>query len=231
MKRSKNKLTLVLAILSAICLTVSSMAYLTDRIDANIEAVAGTLDLQIVDPGFVASKTEDLKPGEGIVIEFTLTNAGSKSADVLETLVLCSDVALSAITEFDLYAREDVTLDANGVVTAIAAGAEPVAVRTVSADRKQIQYAIPEFILSGTGSGAEIEKDGAGNTISSSKTSSYVLVFREGAGNTFQNISLKLFYEAQAKQHRNTNESTWALVKTKEITFAGNKIQSVPVQP
>lgn len=219
--KARKSIAFVLAVVSIFALMVGSFAFFTDRIEASTQATAGTLDLQL--SAISTSKATNFKPGEGITINFTLSNLGNKSADVLETLVLESTVAMSATTEFDLYAASDVVLDANGVVTSIKSGAQPLKVRSVNAAGTQITYKIPEFILDGTGNGAETETSSLGT----SKTSSYVLVFRTHAGNNFQSTTVNLYYEAQAKQHRNTNANTWSVVQTKNITFAGNTIPSV----
>ena len=225
MNRHKKRITLALAAVTVLALLIGSFAFFTDRIDSSIQAEAGTLDLQL--STITAAKTSDFKPGEGIAIDFTLSNAGNKSADVLETIVLTSSIAMSDTTEFDLYNATDVTLDSKGKVTAIKSGAQPLTVRSVSADKKQITYAIPEFILNGTGEAAEIETGALGTA----KASAYVLVFRTHAGNEFQDTTISLNYEAQAKQHRNTNADTWQVVKTEDINFAGNPIKGVPVNP
>ena len=99
-----------------------------------------------------------------------------------------------------------------------------MAARSVSTDKKSITYTIPEFILNGTGTDAETETGAVGV----SKSSAYVLVFKNTAGNAFQGISVTLDYMAQAKQHRNTNNATWSTVMSESITFAGNSTPAVP---
>lgn len=219
MKHRKRVVALLLAAATVLSLAVGTFAYFTDHVVADTSATAGSLDLTLTSP--VLSKTEQFKPSEGISIQFTLSNAGNKSADVLETLVLTSTEKMTgnATTqcEFELYNASDVTLT-NGIA-AIKSGAKPLSVKSVSADGKKITYAIPEFVLNGTGENAETEAAANGK---SSKTSSYVLVFRNDAGNSFQNVTVTLDYEAQAKQHRNTDSSTWTTVKSQTISFAGN---------
>jgi len=220
MKKCKKGLALVLAIATVLTLCVGSLAYFTDRISGTVNAKAGTLELSLSE--FQLSQTANLKPGAGVTIDFTLTNIGNKSADIQETLVLTSSKAMSATTEFEIYAAADVTIT-NGVAT-VKNGATPLQVRSVSADGTQITYAIPEFVLNGTGTGAETE-DGV---TSNAKTSAYVLVFRGTAGNDFQNVTVTLDYMAQAKQHRNTNDTTWAVLKTQSVTFGNNATTVVP---
>lgn len=220
----KKHVTLVMAILCVMALFVGSLAYFTDRVQAQATATAGTLDLDL--SAITTSKTEKFKPSEGITIDFTLTNKGNKSADVKEMLVLTSSVAMTngaVPAEFELYQATDVDVNANGIAT-VHAGANPVAVRSMSEDKKQITYTIPEFILNGTGTAAETETGITTNY----KTSHYVLVFKAAAGNAYQNVTLKLDYLAQAKQHRNTDSTTWTTVQSQNITFAGNGTAVVP---
>ena len=222
MRKPKKLVALVLALATVAALAVGTFAFFTDRIQAQATATAGTLELALTD--ITTSDSTKMKPGSGSTVNFTLSNLGSKSADVREVLVLSSPVAMTAgAEEFDLYLASDVTLTADGKVT-IKDGKSPVAARVVSADRKSITYTIPQFILNGTGADAETETGAAG----ASKASAYVLVFKSTAGNPFQNISVTLDYLAQAKQHRNTNDATWTDLMSETITFAGNSTSAVP---
>lgn len=226
MMKYKKGVALVLAVATILTLCVGSLAYFTDRVTSDVKATAGTLDLTLTEPA--VSATADLRPGAGVTVDFTLTNNGNKSADVLETLVLTCSKAMSATTEFDLYNAADVTVT-NGIA-AIKDGAQPLTVRTVSDDKTQITYAIPQFTLNGTGAGKEIE-DGV---TSNAKSSAYVLVFRATSTNDYQNVTVTLDYEAQAKQHRNTNSdaATWQYIKSETVTFAGNDAyKAVPTVP
>lgn len=211
MKKPKKIMALVLAIATVAALAVGTFAFFTDRVQANATATAGTLELSLTTP--TLSKSTGLKPGTGCKVDFTLSNLGNKSADVKEVLILRSPKAMNTTTpEFDLYMASDVTLDADGKAT-IKANATPVATRVVAQDSKSITYTIDEFILNGTGAGAETE----GTAVGISKASSYVLVFSSTAGNDFQGITVTLDYLAQAKQHRNTNAATWETVLTDRI--------------
>lgn len=217
MKKPKKLMALVLAIATVAALAVGTLAFFTDRIQAGATATAGTLELALTN--IETGTATDLKPGTGCPVNFTLSNKGNKSADIKEVLVLRSPVAMTAgaATEFDLYLASDVTLTATGKVT-IKDGKSPVATRVVAQDGKSITYTIDQFTLNGTGTAAETES----GVTSNAKTSAYVLVFKNTAGNSFQNITVTLDYMAQAKQHRNTNDATWSTVLTETINFAGN---------
>ena len=231
MKTRKRALALIMATVTVLTLCVGSLAYFTDRVQANTSATAGSLDLVLTDKTnakdkiTVAGNTTKFKPGDGLTIDFTLSNAGNKSADILETIVFTvtdangNPKALTASApEFQLYTASDVTVAANGIAT-IAKNATPLSVLSTSKPN-QIRYAVPEYILNGTGTGAEVE---TGSTVKgTSNTSAYVLVFMNSATNSFQSLTLTMDYEAQAKQHRNTNSSAWTTVKSETITFAGD---------
>lgn len=224
----KKRISAVLAVMCVAAMLVGSLAYFTDRVDANVTAKAGELELEL--SSVTTSKSAELKPGEGVKVDFTLSNKGNKSADVIETLVLSSSTLLSeknGAAEFELYNEADVTL-VDGVAT-VKAGAQPLSVRTFGGNYTSggktyytVKYVLPEFPLSGTGLGAEVERDGGGNAIGTSKASHYVLVFRADAGNAFQGVSLTMDYEAQAKQHRNTDSTTWDTIEKTQISFAGD---------
>lgn len=226
MKFSKRTISFVLAILTVVSVTVGSFAWFMDRVDHKSEGTLGSLDLEA---SIETSKTDNFKPGEGITVDISLSNKGNKSADVRETIVLETSAPMTNNIEFELYLAEDVTLK-DGAVIAIAPGAQPITFgenRIVSADKKQITYKIPEFVLSGSGTGAEKEEEANGFR----KVGSYVLVFKSLASNEYQNKTIKLYYEAQAKQHRNSTDDTWTKLQTVEVSFAGKIIQSVPTAP
>lgn len=227
MMKHKRTISLVLAIASLVCFMVGTFAFFTDRVESDATAKAGTLDLVLSDITKSTAADYKLKPGDGVKIDFNLSNQGNKSADVRELLVLSSpNIAMTAAApEFELYHAADVTLNNN--IATIKSGASPVAVRVLSSDNKKITYTIEEFVLNGTGNGAETEPEAIGTA----KDSSYVMVFRASAGNNFANKEVTLYYEAQAKQHRNTGPDTWATVQTETVNFAGmNGHDAVPAK-
>ena len=228
MKIRKRGIIFVLVAATVLMLSVGSLAYFTDRVTGDVSATAGTLDLTI--SNFKASQTGDFKPGQGSAITYTLDNVGNKSADIKEVIVVTYTPKAGTTSsinqsnpEFLLYSANDVTINASTGVATIASGATPLSV--VSSDGTQITYEVPQFIINGTGVGAEIETGGVDD-----KSGSYVLVFNKAAGNAFQGASLTLEYIAQAKQHRNTNDSTWTTVMSETITFGGADYSVVPAK-
>ena len=232
MKIRKRTLALVMATVTVLTLAVGSLAYFTDRFDGNAEATAGTLDLVLSnDKITVGGDSAAFKPGYAVTLDYTLTNSGNKSADVKESFVLtvkdaqAADKALTPATpEFQIFASDDVTV-ANDNTCTVKTGATPLG--TVSGN--QLVFNVEQYVLNGTGTGAEIED---GVTVNA-KTGDYVLVFMPTAGNSFQGLDLTLNYVAQAKQHRNSNQTdaAWNAVYEETLTFGGTSIQAVPAKP
>lgn len=227
MRVSKKALALVMSVVTVLSLMVGTLAYFTDRFDASATATAGTLVLDLTD--IETTNGTNLKPGYGAAFSFTLSNDGNKSADVLETIVVTVMKGQNAMNlnasapEFSIYPASAVQMDGNNVVTSITGSA----LGTVSGNK--ITYAVPQFTLNG-GTGTASDEKEAGVSVSS-KESEYVLVFNTNAGNDFQGLTLTLDYEAQAKQHRNTqadNAGAWTKVKSETVNFAGSSIKAVP---
>jgi len=238
MKIRKRTLALVMAAITVLSLMTGSLAYFTDRMEGKAEATAGTLDLVLTDTSGTANKmtvageSTAFKPGYAVTLDYTLTNAGNKSADIKESFVLTvknakgEDLALTAAApQFQIYAKSDVTIANDNTVT-LKSGAK--ALGTVSGN--QLLYHVDQYTLNGTGTGAELET----GITTNAKTGAYVLVFMTTAGNEFQNVDLTLNYVAQAKQHRNSNTSddAWNAVYETDVLKIGNtNIKVVPVNP
>lgn len=219
MRVSKKALALVMSVVTVLSLMVGTLAYFTDRFDASATATAGTLDLSLVGDKITVSAPANYRPGTGATIAFTLQNTGNKSVDVQETLVITAD-GKQISNQFALYNASDVTLT-DGVVSV---NNGKTALSTTTEGGKLV-YRPSEFILDGTGNGAEVD-----GTIGSSQARSYVLVFTTSADNSWQGVDLTLDYEAQGKQHRNTNANTWSSIQT-STAFAGlNGHVSVPAK-
>lgn len=230
MRKRKKRLGLTILSLSLICATSISMvmAYFTDREQATASATAGTLSITLTESWNASNPArENAKPGDIYRLTYTVTNEGNKSADVRETFVIRSSVAMSATPEFEIYAANSVVKGSDGTYAPIS-GAQPVVnsstTRKISSDKKSITYYLPEFVLNGTGTAAETESGVSSNA----KTCNYVILFSKAASNAFQGAEITVDYLAEAKQHRNTNASVWTTVATDQITFAGGSIKAVP---
>ena len=230
MRLRKKRLGLTVLSLSLICaMSVSMvMAYFTDREQATATATAGTLNITLTESWDASNPARtNAKPGDIYNLDYTVTNEGNKSADVRETFVIRSSVAMSAAPEFEIYAASSVVKGSDGTYAPIS-GAKPVVndstTRKISADKKTITYSLPEFVLNGTGTAAETEPGVSSNA----RTFDYVILFSKTASNAFQGAEVTIDYLAEAKQHRNTNDSIWATVATEQITFAGGSVKAVP---
>ena len=213
--------------LAGALIIAGSMAYFTDREQAEVTAKAGTVDLTLTEAW---ADVSNFNPGDTADFSYRIANDGNKSVDVRETIVLKSSVAMDAAdqAEFELYHASDVEQAANGAYVA-KDGAEPIttdAKRVVSNDSKTIKYVMDEYVLNGTGTAAEIE-DGV-NAVENE--TDYVLVFRDDASNAFQGAELSVELMAEAKQHRNTNSNTWTTVSTESVTIGGQSVNAVPTK-
>ena len=203
------------------------MAYFTDRETATATATAGTVDLALTEAW---ADVSNFNPGDMADFSYEISNDGNKSVDVRETIVLKSSVAMDAATqaEFELYRANDVEQAANGAYVP-KNGAQPITEgvnRVVANDNMSIKYIIDEYVLNGTGANAEVE-DGVD---ASTHESDYVLVFRDSSSNAFQGAELTVDLLAEAKQHRNTDDNTWATVATDSVTMGGAAVDAVPTR-
>ena len=223
---SKNKKrALAMGALAGAAAITGTLAFFTDRLETNMEATAGTVDLAL-DANW--SDVANFNPGDKADIGYTISNEGNKSVDVRERIVVNSDVAMDASTqaEFEIYKAADVEQDAAGAYVP-KSGAEPIATgadRIVSDDNKNITYELNQYTLNGVGTAAE-EEAGIDTNVNESD---YVLVFKGGSDNDFQGAHVDVELVAEAKQHRNTNDDTWAAVATEQIQVGGLDMNVVP---
>ena len=223
--KSKTVKTVGASALAGALILAGSMAYFTDRETASVKATAGTVDLALTEAW---ADVSNFNPGDKADFGYTISNDGNKSVDIRETIVLTSSVAMDAATqaEFELYHATDVEKAANGSYVP-KTGTNPIttgADRIVSSDSKSIKYVIDEYTLNGVGNNAEKET----GISATSKTSDYVLVFRNTSGDAFQGSELKVDLLAEAKQHRNTNSNTWQTVSTESLTLGTTGVKAVP---
>jgi len=220
--KHKRRIALFLIVATILTWCVGCLAFFTDRATGDATATAGTLELAL--DGLEPTAPEKFRPSQGIALDYVLSNEGNKSADILETFVLTYTPAdgvtsslNSADPEFTIYPANAVRIDAStGVATILNASAA----LSSYVDGTHIKYEVPQYIMNGAA-----EKDGVeteNGAVGDERTGAYVLVFEDHAGNDFQGANLTLEYEAQAKQHRNTNDATWTTVKSETITFGGD---------
>ena len=230
MEESSNKKkakTAATVALTGALLATGSLAYFTDRVETSASATAGTVDIALSSNW---QDVENFNPGDIADLSFGISSVGNKSIDVREKFVITSDTALTedAQSEFEIYARADVSQDANGAYQPNP-GAEPIAIgedRIVGQDGKTITYVLDEYTLNGSGEYAEVE-DGISAT---EKESEYVLVFNKNASNDYQGAEVSVDFLAEAKQHRNTGSDTWAEIANENVSLGGETVNAVPAR-
>lgn len=233
MRKNKKRLALLLSVVAVVCAMSCVLAYFTDYETATVSATAGTLDIALSESWDAANiNRQNAKPGDIFDLDYTVTNNGNKSADVRETFVIRSTIAMTAAApEFQIYAAGDVEKAADGTYGP-KAGKKPIVTGVLSNGDKTITFCLPEFSVNGTGNAAEkgdASESKNGYTIEDNKmTGNYVILFSRAASNAFQGAEVTIDYLAEAKQHRNTDESVWNTVASESIAFAGSTVKAVP---
>ena len=223
MRKHTKRLSALFLVFALVCALGMTLAYFTDRVDASVTGPAGTLDLVLTESW---TEAKDVKPGYSHDLSYTLANEGNKSADVRETFVITSNVPFSdldadasaTLYEFEIY-NGDALIDANRVLGSYEADKNNDGANETY---YTITYKPAEFVLNGSGDNAEI--DAASDTV----THDYDLILSALTGNSFQGASITVDYLAEAKQHRNTDETVWTLVASESISFAGSATNVVP---
>ena len=199
----KKRLTIVMAVVCCMALMVGTMAFFTDRADANTEATAGNINLVFTDLSAASehkvtgqTNTVDkvwtdanplcgdiMNPGDNFDMGYKVANTGSKSIDVKQQIVLTSSVALTdSAEEYKIViAGQDIT---------------PVK----SNENKTLTYELAQIVLSGS-----VEEDGT----STEQEYDVYLAFDRLAKNKFMDSTVTVELDIQAKQHRNTTTGDW----------------------
>lgn len=186
-KNMKKIVSMVAAIAIIATVGLGAFSYFTDYASKDVSAEAGTLSITLT------NVTEDLtdgldilNPGDSNPVEFTITNTGSKSADIRAVVTIDSSVAMT---------------DGAYEYTLGNAGVAPVA----SNENKTLTYTIDLDTLQGS------KETEATDGVAGPKDYAYTLDFAKAAGNKFQDSDVEVTIEIYAKQHRNTTESDWTL--------------------
>lgn len=232
MKNFKKKAAAFMGAVTALCLTVGSLAMFTDRFQAQTTAKAGTLDITLTEAwtNDNAALAQAYKPGTALKLNYSVGNDGNMAADVRETFVLTFDKALSTTArEFDLYASNAVTVDAQGNVTKITGTPMTATTGNYETNGKTyytLTYTPAQYTLNGD----KTHVDGTVAGAEDVHSATYYVVFNSNAGNDFQSVGVTVDYMAQALQHANTGADTWtdAKVISQSVSFAGQNINVVP---
>lgn len=212
MLNKKTKISFSIAALSALIIVGSSFALFSDRTELSTSGKVGTVSVNVsevdmenasnINPGDNdnVSNLEKTTPHD---ITFTVSNEGSKSIRTRHTFVynLSSvgktlDPSVISILDSngnELQGKELIT-DGNNNITAI-------------------KYTILSDVLSGVGTGAEIE---TGSDSTASYT--YKLKMSKNAKNEYQGADIKMDVFVDAMQYRNTDNNDWVNIAQDTIT-------------
>lgn len=203
--KTRKRISLALVACLALTLVVGSFAFFTDKLSTNTTGKAGSIDLvwadtslktgsnntfaidKVWDNHALVSENNIINPGDYFDLSYTLTNAGNKSMDVRQRLVLKSSVAL--------------TNDAEEYKLTITGGNDSSAVVPSKPDAYTLVYDLKDIILNGTTTGAETEATAVDGIYT------IRLDFIREAKNAFMESEVTVNLYAAAKQHRNTTEA------------------------
>ena len=215
MKKNKNLKGFICMALALVMVLGSSFAYFTDRADTSASGTAGTVGVDLTsDINLLDEDGKDiLNPGDLRDGSFGVENTGNKSIDVRTTIVLTSSVAMdktAAQAEYELYLKDDVEF-VEGKGWMPKDGAQPLEVRSISEDGKTITYNLPDYILNGNEDFGDDKREIEDGITTDSHDNDFVLIFKAGSSNAFQDSKVQLDVLVEAKQHRNTGAG-WDIV-------------------
>ena len=222
MKKNKNLKGFICMALALVMVLGSSFAYFTDRADTSASGTAGTVGVDLTsDINLLDEDGKDiLNPGDLRDGSFGVENTGNKSIDVRTTIVLTSSVAMdktAAQAEYELYLKDDVEF-VEGKGWMPKDGAQPLEVRSISEDGKTITYNLPDYILNGNEDFGDDKREIEDGITTDSHDNDFVLIFKAGSSNDFQDSTVQLDVLVEAKQHRNTGAG-WDIVAQESYTF------------
>lgn len=228
-RRSKVRMFLICC---AILLVVALASALVFK-NSNVSPTVGTLDLVFRDISSSKAGVNNIKspnsfavdaswdnaafvsddavltPGDFFDLSYTISNYSSISVDVRQTLTVTSNLPMSNTEGFAL------TITCQGVDSPPVSG-------TPSDDGFSITYTLDDVILNGAGNNAEIEDAAVGFR----QSYAVKLEFLKTSGSHFQGSAVAVHYDAQAKPHRNTDDTHWVNWTSYESKFG--QISAIP---
>lgn len=200
---NKTKKKIIVGMSTAAMLATLGVAgaYFTDFDTKSVSTVAGSLDIEVADNSALDADADGIiNPGDTGKLSFTVSNKGSKSADLMVVAKLTSDVAMTD-------GAYEYTLSDLGTPA-------------VSDDKKVLTYTANLGTVNGS-----IETENGVNSTNLSKEVNFT--FDRAAKNVFQNSNANIEYTVYAKQHRNTEDTDWDTIGSfeqviKEATGGGD---------
>lgn len=215
---------ILIIVLSLLLLVGGTFAYFTDYTVLQSTGTAGTVAIELNNN--IDLLDEDgfdiLGPGDVRSAEFEVVNMGNKSIDVRTTVALTIESEHYDLnfggdsvsqSEFDLYLKDDVHL-VDGYGWQPKEGAEPIKVKSISDNI--ITYDIQDYSLNGNSDRYD-EVETLNGTGTYKHTYDYVLLFKNDAGNDWQDSNITIDIVVEAKQHENTGAG-WEIVAKETVT-------------
>ena len=220
-KANTNSKKKVLGIGAAICAlslaAVSSFALFTDTASVKGETTTGKLAVgitadkmtdagdfseQLLNTAFdAANPIDNFNPGDDRTVAYTINNEQSKATYVNDTITLkvTPDTAYTA-------AGQAITPENCAITFATADGVLTEKSRSMDNGVITIVYEGKETVLSGTGTNAEVVKEGIGNTANPTTAArSYELNFNVDADNAWQGAKVEISSKVDAVQYANNH--------------------------
>ena len=210
--------------LAFVLLIGGTFAFFSDHSVLQATGTAGTVAIELNNN--INLLDEDgfdiLGPGDVRSAEFEVVNMGNKSIDVRTTVALTIDSEHYDLSfggdsvsqsEFDLYLKDDVRL-VDGYGWQPKDGAEPIKIKSINDN--VITYDIADYSLNGN-SDVYDEVETFNGTGSYKHIYDYVLLFKNDAGNDWQDSTITIDIIVEAKQHENTGAG-WEIVAKETVT-------------
>lgn len=220
-KANTNSKKKVLGIGAAICAlslaAVSSFALFTDTASVKGATTAGKLAVgitadkmtdagdfseQLLNTAFdAANPIDNFNPGDDRTVAYTINNEQSKAAYVNDTITL-------KVTPDTAYTADGqaITPENCAITFATADGVLTEKSRSMDNGVITIVYEGKETVLSGTGTNAEVVKEGVGNTANPTTSArSYELDFDVNADNAWQGAKVEISSKVDAVQYANNH--------------------------
>lgn len=220
-KANTNNKKKVLGIGAAICAlslaAVSSFALFTDTASVKGATTAGKLAIgitadkmteagdfseQLLNTAFdAANPVDNFNPGDDRTVAYTINNEQSKATYVNDTITL-------KVTPDTAYTADGqaITPENCAITFATADGSLTEKSREMKDGVITIVYEGKETVLSGTGTNAEVVKEGIGNTANPTTAArSYELNFNVDADNAWQGAKVEISSKVDAVQYANNH--------------------------